>query len=85
MNLWYRTFHYGKQKFENVIDLLISEPRVTDMHPNSKPSFEFGMKIKHDDINSIIFVCPQMVRESLSLFMFLLQVKEKEEAVEGVA
>ena len=38
----------------------------------------------HDDINSIIFVCPQMVRESLSLFMFLLQVKEKEEAVEGL-
>jgi hypothetical protein len=43
------------------------------------------MKIKHDDINSTIFVCPQMVRESLSLFMFLLQVKEKEEAVERLA
>jgi len=52
------------------------------MQPNSKPSF--GMKIKHDVINSIIFVCPQMVRESLSLFMFLLQVKEKEGAVEGL-
>jgi hypothetical protein len=40
------------------------------------------MKIKHDDINTLIFVCLQMVRESLSLFMFLLQVKEKEEDVE---
>jgi len=55
------------------------------MQPNPKLSFGFGTKIKHNDINSEIFVCPQMVRESLSLFMFLLQVKEKEEAVEGLA
>jgi hypothetical protein len=52
------------------------------MQRNSKPSFGFGLKIKHDDINTLTFICPQMVRESLSLFMFLLQVKEKEEAVE---
>jgi len=52
------------------------------MQPNSKPSFGFGMKIKLVDINTMTFVCSQMVRESLSLFMFLLQVKEKEEAVE---
>jgi hypothetical protein len=55
------------------------------MHPNPKPSFGIGMKMKHDNINSILLLCPQMVRESLSLFMFLLQVKEKEEAVEGLA
>jgi hypothetical protein len=35
-------------------------------------------------IITVTFVCPQMVRESLSLFMFLLQVKEKEYAVEGL-
>jgi len=38
---------------------------------------------KNDNIDTAIFVCLQMVQESLSLFMFLLQVKEKEEAAEG--
>jgi hypothetical protein len=42
------------------------------------------MKMKHNDKNTLTFVCPQMVQESLSLFMFLLQVKEKKEAVEGL-
>jgi hypothetical protein len=29
-----------------------------------------------------IFVCPQMMKESVSLFMFMLQIKEKEEKLE---
>jgi hypothetical protein len=37
--------------------------------------------VKYYSIFTGTFVCSQMVRESLSLFMFLLQVKEKEEAV----
>jgi hypothetical protein len=37
---------------------------------------------QYDSIDIAIFVCSQMVQESLSLFMFLLQVKEKEEAEE---
>jgi len=78
-------FSLRKTKIRKFNKFLLSEPSVTDMQPNPKPSFGFGTKIKHYDINSEIFVCPQMVRESLSLFMFLLQVKEKEEAVEGHA
>jgi hypothetical protein len=36
--------------------------------------------------DTAIFVCSQMVQESLSLFMFLLQVKEKDllESVEEI-
>jgi hypothetical protein len=41
------------------------------------------MQNKYYSIDTVIFVCLQMVQESLSLFMFLLQVKEKEEVVEG--
>jgi hypothetical protein len=41
------------------------------------------MQNKSDSTDTAIFVYLQMVQESLSLFMFLLQVKEKEEAVEG--
>jgi len=41
------------------------------------------MQNKYDSIDTAIFVCLQMVQESLSLFMFLLQVKEKEESVES--
>jgi hypothetical protein len=37
---------------------------------------------QYDSTETTIFVCSQMVQESLSLFMFLLQVKEKEENVE---
>jgi hypothetical protein len=40
------------------------------------------MQKQYTSIDTAIFVCSQMVQESLSLFMFLLQVKEKEEAVE---
>jgi hypothetical protein len=40
--------------------------------------------MKSDSIDTEIFVCLQMVQESLSLFMFLLQVKEKEEALESL-
>jgi hypothetical protein len=36
-----------------------------------------------DKTGTAIFVCSQMVQESLSLFMFLLQVKEKEEVFES--
>jgi len=39
---------------------------------------------KYDSIDTAIFVCLQMVQESLSLFMFLLQVKEKEETLESL-
>jgi hypothetical protein len=39
---------------------------------------------QYDSIDTAIFVCSQMVQESLSLFMFLLQVKEKEETLEGL-
>jgi hypothetical protein len=39
---------------------------------------------QYGSIDTAIFVCSQMVQESLSLFMFLLQVKEKEEAVESL-
>jgi hypothetical protein len=39
---------------------------------------------KYDSIDTAIFVCLQMVQESLSLFMFLLQVKDKEEAEESL-
>jgi len=39
---------------------------------------------KYDSIDTAIFVCSQMVQESLSLFMFLLQVKEKEETLESL-
>jgi hypothetical protein len=38
----------------------------------------------YDSTDTAIFVCSQMVQESLSLFMFLLQVKEKEETFESV-
>jgi hypothetical protein len=38
---------------------------------------------QYDRIDTAIFVCSQMVQESLSLFMFLLQVKEKEENIEN--
>ena len=41
------------------------------------------MQKKYGSVDTAIFVCLQMVQESLSLFMFLLQVKEKEEAAEG--
>ena len=37
---------------------------------------------KYNSIDTTIFVCSQMVQESLSLFMFLLQVKDKEETLE---
>jgi hypothetical protein len=40
--------------------------------------------MKYDNIDTEIFVCLQMVQESLSLFMFLLQMKEKEETVESL-
>jgi hypothetical protein len=36
------------------------------------------MQPKYESADTAIFVCSQMVQESLSLFMFLLQVKEKE-------
>ena len=39
---------------------------------------------KYDSIDTAIIVCSQMVQESLSLFMFLLQVKEKEETLESI-
>jgi len=39
------------------------------------------IQTKYDSIDTAIFVYSQMVQESLSLFMFLLQVKEKDEAV----
>jgi len=39
---------------------------------------------KYDIIDTAIFVCSQMVQESLSLFMFLLQVKEKEETLQSL-
>ena len=42
------------------------------------------MQNKYDSIDTAIFVCLQMVQESLSLFMFLLQVKEKEETLESL-
>jgi hypothetical protein len=42
------------------------------------------MQTKYESIDTAIFVCSQMVQESLSLFMFLLQVKEKEEDVESL-
>jgi len=51
------------------------------MQRSSKQSYEFLQK-KYENIDAAIFVCSQMVQESLSLFMFLLQVKEKEEALE---
>jgi len=51
------------------------------MQRSSKQSYEF-LQTKYDNIDTAIFVCSQMVRESLSLFMFLLQVTEKEEALE---
>jgi hypothetical protein len=31
-----------------------------------------------------MFICPQMVQESVSLFMFMLQIKDKEETLEGL-
>jgi hypothetical protein len=40
--------------------------------------------MKYDNIDTEIFVCLQMVQESLSLFMFLLQIKEEEETVESL-
>jgi hypothetical protein len=42
------------------------------------------IQTKYDGIDTAIFVCSQMVQQSLSLFMFLLQVKEKEEALESL-
>jgi len=42
------------------------------------------IKKQYDSTDTAIFVCSQMVKESLSLFMFLLQVKEKEEAMESL-
>jgi hypothetical protein len=38
---------------------------------------------QYDSIDTAIFVYSQMVQESLSLFMFLLQVKEKEESLDS--
>jgi hypothetical protein len=51
------------------------------MQRSSKPPYKF-LQTKYDNTDTTIFVCLQMVQESLSLFMFLLQVKEKEEALE---
>jgi hypothetical protein len=31
-----------------------------------------------------VFMCPQMIQESVSLFMFLLQMKKSEEGQEAV-
>jgi hypothetical protein len=53
------------------------------MQRKSNPSYEFCTK-EYDSINATIFVFSQMVQESLSLFMFLLQVKEKEETLESL-
>jgi hypothetical protein len=39
--------------------------------------------MQYDSTDTAIFVCSQMVQESLSFFMFLLQVKEKEETLEN--
>jgi len=36
------------------------------------------------DINTVFLLCPQMLQESVSLFMFMLQVREKEETVLGL-
>ena len=43
---------------------------------------EFYTK-EYDSTDTAMFVCSQMVQESLSLFMFLLQVKDKEETLES--
>jgi hypothetical protein len=40
------------------------------------------VQTKYASIDTAIFVRSQMVQESLSLFMFLLQVKEKEETLQ---
>lgn len=42
------------------------------------------IQMKSDSTDTAVFVCFQMVRESLSLFMFLLQVKEKEDTLESL-
>jgi len=38
------------------------------------------------DINTVfsLLLCPQMLQESVSLFMFMLQVRDKEEAALGL-
>ena len=35
-------------------------------------------------INIVLLLCPQMLQESISLFMFMLQIRDKEEAVSGL-
>jgi hypothetical protein len=42
------------------------------------------IQTKYDGIDTAIFLYSQMVQESLSLFMFLLQVKEKEGTLESL-
>jgi hypothetical protein len=53
------------------------------MQRNSKRHVNF-MQMKQCSIVTGTFLCLQMVQESVSLFMFLLQVKEKEEAVDSL-
>jgi len=53
------------------------------MQRNPYRRMNFAQK-KYDSIDTGIFVCSQMVQESLSLFMFLLQVKEKEDTLENL-
>jgi len=37
------------------------------------------------EINTVLLLlCPQMLQESVSLFMFMLQVRDKEENVSGL-
>ena len=37
------------------------------------------------DINTVLLLfCPQMLQESVSVFMFMLQIRDKEEAVSGL-
>jgi hypothetical protein len=31
-----------------------------------------------------MFMCPQMMQESVSLFMFMLQIKQKEDVLEAL-
>jgi len=42
------------------------------------------IQTKYDSTDTAIFVCSQMMQESISLFMFLLQVKEKKETLENL-
>jgi hypothetical protein len=46
-------------------------------------NFEFISQLTWTRMKQFMFMCPQMMQESVSLFMFVLQMKQKDDDLEA--